>query len=96
MHIRNKLVSNVTATVSAIGPNLLAAATNCIADQACIFSGVRRFEIVAARRISTSFIVPIEGHEGKLGKCGSLKSSATSGKRKTAVTNLQRALHPIW
>jgi hypothetical protein len=38
---------------------------NCINDEACTFDGIRRLEIVAARRISTSFIVQIEGHEGE-------------------------------
>ena len=51
--------------VSAIGPNLAAAATNCLADQVCSFDGVQRFEIIAARRLSTSFAVQIEGHEGE-------------------------------
>jgi hypothetical protein len=61
--MQERLDSNLTATVSAIGSNLVAAATNCFADQACLFDGVRRFEIIAARRISSSFIVQIEGHE---------------------------------
>jgi hypothetical protein len=63
--MQERLDLMLTATVSAIGSNLVAAATNCLADQACFFDGVKRFEIVAARRISTSFIVQIEGHEGE-------------------------------
>jgi len=65
MEMEERLGSNLTATTSSIGPNLVAAATNCLLDQACTFDGIRRLEIIAARRISTSYIVQIEGHEGE-------------------------------
>jgi hypothetical protein len=41
------------------------AATNCLEDQALLFDGAKHFKIIAARRISTSFIVLFEGHEGE-------------------------------
>jgi hypothetical protein len=63
--MQERLDSNLTTTLSAIGSNLVEAASNCLADQAGSFDGVRRFEIIAARRISSSFIVQIEGHEGE-------------------------------
>jgi hypothetical protein len=51
---------------SAIGRNLVEATMNLLADQACFFDGVARFEILSARRISTSFRVQFTGHEGEL------------------------------
>jgi hypothetical protein len=63
--MQERLDSNLTTTVSAIGPDSVGAMINCLADQDCSFAGVRRFEIIAARRISSSFIVQIEGHEGE-------------------------------
>jgi hypothetical protein len=56
---------NLTTKVSAFGPSLVEATKNCLADQAWSFDGVRRFEIIAARRISTSFMVPIGSLEGE-------------------------------
>jgi hypothetical protein len=63
--MQENIDSNLTAIISAIGSNLVEAAMNCIKDQACTFDGIRRLEIVAARRISSSFIVEIERHEGE-------------------------------
>lgn len=51
---------------SAKGRNLAEAANNLLSDQAGFFDGVARFEILSARRISTSFRVQITGHEGEL------------------------------
>ena len=68
MEMKERLDSNLTVTVSAIGSNLAAAAVNCLADQAYFFDGVQRFEIIAARRISTSFIVPIGSLAGEAGE----------------------------
>jgi len=57
---------NKTIYESAKGRNLVEAAQNLLADQAGFFDGVARFEILSARRISTSFLVHISGHEGEL------------------------------
>ena len=57
---------NKTVFESAIGRNLVEATQNLLADQACFFDGITRFEILSARRISTSFRVMITGHEGEL------------------------------
>jgi hypothetical protein len=57
---------NKTVFESAPGRNLEEATKNLRADQACFFDGVTRFEILSARRISTSFRVQIDGHEGEL------------------------------
>jgi hypothetical protein len=62
---RERLDSSLTVTVSAIGSNLVAAATNCLADQAYFCDGVIRFEMIAARRISTSYNVPVGSLEGE-------------------------------
>jgi hypothetical protein len=51
---------------SAKGRNLVEAAQNLLSEQAGFFDGVVRFEILSARRISTSFRVQITGHEGEL------------------------------
>jgi len=47
-------------------PNVGSGTSNLLADQACFFDGVARFEILSARRISTSFRVQYTGHEGEL------------------------------
>lgn len=65
METKERLDSNLTVTVSAFGPNLPEAAANCLADQAWSFKGIQRFEIIAARRISTSYNVPIGSLEGE-------------------------------
>ena len=57
---------NKTIYESAIGRNLVEAANKLLADQAGFFDGVARFEILSARRISTSFRVQYTGHEGEL------------------------------
>jgi hypothetical protein len=54
-----------TVLESAKGRNLVEAAQNLLTDQAGFFDGVARFEILSARRISTSFLVKIAGHEGE-------------------------------
>jgi hypothetical protein len=54
-----------TVLESAIGRDLVEATQNLLADQACFFEGVARFEILSARRISTSFRVEISGREGE-------------------------------
>jgi len=54
-----------TVFESATGRNLVEATQNLLADQAGFFEGVARFEILSARRISTSFRVEISGHEGE-------------------------------
>jgi hypothetical protein len=63
---RDRIALNKTICESAIGRNLVEAAENLLADQAGFFDGVARFEILSARRISTSFRVQITGHEGEL------------------------------
>jgi hypothetical protein len=65
MEMKERIDSNLTVTISAIGPNLPEAAANCLADQAYFCDGVKRFEIIAARRISTSYNVPIGSLEGE-------------------------------
>ncbi len=65
MEMKERLDSNLTVTVSAVGPNLPEAAVNCLADQAYFCDGVKRFEIIAARRISTSYNVPIGSLAGE-------------------------------
>ena len=57
---------NKTIYESAIGRNLVEAANKLFTDQAGFFDGVARFEILSARRLSTSFCVQITGHEGEL------------------------------
>ena len=51
---------------SAKGRNLAEATNNLLLEQAGFFDGVARFEILSARRISTSFPVQIAAHEGEL------------------------------
>ena len=63
--MQESIDSNLTTKVSAIGSNLVEAAMNCIKDQAWTFDGIRRLEIIAARRISSSYIVPIGSLEGE-------------------------------
>lgn len=55
-----------TVFESAIGRNLVEATENLLAEQSCFFDGVARFEILCARRISTSFRTNITGHECEL------------------------------
>ena len=57
---------NKTVFESAPGRNLVEATQNLLADQACFFDGVARFEILSARRLSTSYRVGYAGHEGEL------------------------------
>lgn len=63
--MQERIDSNQTATTSSIGSNLVEAARNCLTDQASTFDGIQRLEILAARRVSSSFIVQIVGHEGE-------------------------------
>jgi hypothetical protein len=49
--------------ISEVGPNLTAALKNCLADQDSFFDGITRFEIIGARRISTSFIFRGNGRD---------------------------------
>jgi hypothetical protein len=63
---RDRIALNKTIYESGIGRNLVEAANNLLADQADFFDGVSRFEIISARRISTSFRVEYTGHEGEL------------------------------
>ena|ERR1019366_3461990 len=85
--MQERLDPNLTTKVSAIGPDSVGAMINCLANQDCSFAGVRRFEIIAARRISSSLLSKLKAMREKLGKCGSSKSSDTGIKQKTAVTN---------
>jgi hypothetical protein len=62
----DRISLNKTIHESAIGRNLVEAAKNLLSDQSGFFDGVARFEILSARRISTSFRVQIAGHEGEL------------------------------
>jgi hypothetical protein len=57
---------NKTVFESAPGRNLVEATQHLLADQECFFHGVTRFEILSARRLSTSHRVGFEGHEGEL------------------------------
>ena len=59
---------SLTKTIyeSAIGRNLVEATEHLLAGQADFFEDVARFEILSARRISTSVRVQIKGHEGEL------------------------------
>jgi len=57
---------NKTVFESAPGRNLVEATQNLLADQECFFDDVARFEILSARRLSTSYRVRYEGHEGEL------------------------------
>ena len=57
---------NKTIRKSASDRDLVEAAENLLADQACFFDGVTRFEILSARRISTSRRIYWEGREGEL------------------------------
>ncbi len=63
---QDRISLNKTIYESAIGRNLVEAAKNLLTDQAGFFDGVARFEILSARRISTSYLVKITGHEGEL------------------------------
>ena len=63
---QRRIGENRTVFESAIGRDLVEATQHLNADQACFFEGVVRFEILSARRISTSYRVQIEGHEGEL------------------------------
>ena len=54
-----------TVFESALGRNLVEAAQNLLSGQAWFFDGVARFEILSARRISTSYRVQYTGHEGE-------------------------------
>jgi hypothetical protein len=57
---------NKTILEAGIGRDLVEATQHLLADQACFFDGISRFEILSARRISTSFRVNYKGHEGEL------------------------------
>lgn len=71
--MKNRVAQNqldrisLTKTIyeSAIGRNLVEAADNLLSDQEIFFDGAARFEILSARRISTSFQVQYTGHEGE-------------------------------
>jgi hypothetical protein len=63
---QDRIDLNKTIYESAKGRNLVEAANNLLSDQAGFFDGVARFEILSARRLSTSFRVQITGHEGEL------------------------------
>jgi len=55
-----------TIRESAMGRDLIEAADNLLSDQACFFEGVVRFEIISARRISSSYRVQWDGRENEL------------------------------
>jgi hypothetical protein len=57
---------NKTVYESAPGRDLVEAAQHLLADQACFFGGVARFEIIGARRLSASHRIQWEGREGEL------------------------------
>jgi hypothetical protein len=63
---QDRIDLNKTIHESAVGRNLVEAADNLLTDEATFFDGVARFEIISARRISTSFSVNYPGHEGEL------------------------------
>ena len=57
---------NRTICEPAFGRDLVEAAKNLLADQACFFDGVTRFEIISARRISASKRIQWKGRENEL------------------------------
>jgi hypothetical protein len=60
-------ISNLkTIFESTTGRNLVEAAHNLLTDQDGFFEGITRFEIISARRISSSRRVEYAGHEGEL------------------------------
>ena len=72
--MRNKVVKNqldridlnMTIYETIAGRNLTEASKNLLSCQASLWDDVARFEILSARRISTSFRVQYSGHEGEL------------------------------
>lgn len=63
---RDRIALNTTIHESAVGRNLAEAANNLLAEQAEFFEGIARFEIISARRISTSFRVQYAGHQAEM------------------------------
>ena len=62
---RGRIALNKTLYESATGRNLAEATQNFLSAQADFFEGIDRFEILSARRISTSYRVQYTGHEGE-------------------------------
>lgn len=63
---QDRISAMKTVFESAICRNLVEAARNLLSDQAGSCDRAARFEILSARRISTTFLVEISGHEGEL------------------------------
>ena len=66
----DRIALNKTIYESAIGRNLVEAAQSLLDDQDGFFDDIARFEILSARRISTSFRVQYTGHvSADIGDC---------------------------